>query len=373
MYRLTLTLPPSRSFPMLAEHPPTEAWFEALLSRFRPDVVHVQSGYLLGAPALAAAGRLGIPVVLTLHDYWFACPRVTLRHPNGDICTGAERPSKCAWCLTADKRRYHLLNRLSGGSLDSQKDRSIIWATAVGGSADSVERRQHALHALLDSAALVLAPTRFVATQVAATGYAVDRIRLSRYGMPPARARRGAHGSTLRLAFIGQLAPHKGVHLAIAAVRALLGRDVSLAVHGPLTPYPDYVDSLTTLAGGDPRITFHGPYRREELPDIFDTADVVLVPSLWHEVAAIVIQEAQMAGVPVVASALGGSPELIADDIDGLLFDPRGLEISTRQVARLLDEPGLLPRLQASAPRPRTIEDEVDALLATYADVCQAP
>jgi glycosyltransferase involved in cell wall biosynthesis len=365
-HRLTVTLPASRPFALLSQHAPAETWFQQLLSDTRPDVVHVQSGYLLGAPALAAARRSGTPAVLTLHDYWFACPRVTLRHPDGSICTGAERPAKCAWCLTADQRRHGLLDRVTGGALTRGKDRSTIWRLGMGGPEAAIVERQAVLRDLLNSAAAVLAPTRFVAAQVAAVGYPVDRIRLSRYGMPPQRPSPPARTASLRLAFIGQLAPHKGVHVLIEAMRALAGRKVSLAVHGPLTPHPAYVAQLKALADDDTRITFHGPYRRESLADIFAATDVVVVPSIWHEVAAIVIQEAQMAGVPVLASSLGGSPELIADDRDGLLFDPARPGDLARQITRLLDEPGLLPRLVAAAPRPRTIDDEVDALLELY-------
>lgn len=372
-HRLTLTLPPSQSFPLLTTHAPAEAWLESHCRAFRPDVVHVQSGYLLGGPALTVARRLGIPAVVTLHDYWFACPRVTLRHPDGGLCSGAERPSKCAWCLTADKRRYRAINRLAGGRLDAGQDRSTLWALTVGGPTVDVERRQRLLRELLRSAALVMAPTRFVASQVAAgTGYPLDGIRLSRYGMPPMPVARLRRGATLRLAFIGQLAPHKGVHLAIDAVRALADRDLSLTIHGPLEPYPDYVAALRARAGDDPRIVFQGPYQRAALPAIFAATDVVVVPSLWHEVAAIVIQEAQMAGIPVVASTLGGSPELITHDVDGLLFDAARPDDLTRQLARLVDETGLQARLQAAAPAPRTIDDEAQALLAAYQDVVGA-
>ncbi len=368
-HRLTVTLPPSRPFPLLCEHAPAEAWFHRLLSETQPDVMHVQSGYLLGAPALAAARRSATPAVLTLHDYWFACPRVTLRHPDGSICTGAERPAKCAWCLTADQRRHGLLDRLTAGALTRGQDQSTVWRLAMGGPEAAILHRQVTLRELLGSAAAVLAPTRFVAAQVAATGYPLNRIRLSRYGMPPQRARQSGRAASLRLSFIGQLAPHKGVHLLIEAMRALGGRNVSLAIHGPLTPYPAYVAQLRSLAGDDARITFHGPYRRESLPELFDATDVVVAPSVWHEVAAIVIQEAQMAGVPVLASNLGGSPELIADDRDGLLFDPARPGDLTRQIGRLIDDPHLLPRLAAAAPTPRTIDEEVDALLELYSAI----
>ena len=369
IHRLTVTMPASRPFHLLYDHPPTEAWFEQHLRASRPDVMHVQSGYLLGAPALAAARRTGTPVVLTLHDYWFACPRVTLLHPSGEICSGPERAAKCAWCLTADQRRVRLLDTLLGGRPSRAKDRSLAWRALVGGPTAPIDRRRARLADLLASARLVLAPTRFVAEQVAAIGYPAERVRASRCGIPAMPRRRQRAGATLRLSFIGQLAPHKGVHLLVAAVRALPDRPITLDIHGPLTPYPDYVATLRGLAGDDARITFHGPYRREALPELFAASDAVVVPSVWHEVAALVIQEAQAAGVPVVASALGGSPELIADGVDGLLFDPADPGALGRQLARLLDEPGLLERLEAAAPRPRTTDEEVTALLALYDDV----
>jgi glycosyltransferase involved in cell wall biosynthesis len=367
--RLALTLGPRTSFTMLTRHAPTEAWFAEHIAATAPDVVHVQSGYLLGAPALAAARRAEVPAVLTLHDYWFACPRVTLQHPDGAVCSGPERPAKCAWCLTTERRAYRWLDTASGKRLSAGRDRSALWRAAFGAGTSAVAARQKELRALLDTAAAVLAATRFVATQVAATGYPADRILSSRCGIPEIRPRKASATRPLRLAFIGQVAPHKGVHLAIEAVRALDGRELSLAIHGPLTPHPAYVAQLRRAAADDPRITFHGPYRRDDLAELFDQTDLVVVPSVWHEVAALVIQEAQMAGVPVLASNLGGSPELVIDGVDGLLFDPADSGALTRQIARVLDEPGLLPRLQAAVARPRSVDDEVDALLDLYARV----
>lgn len=371
-HRLTLTLAASRPFPLLTDHRPAETWFDAFLQAERPDVVHVQSGYLLGAPALSAARRAGVPAVLTLHDYWFACPRVTLRHPDGTICSGPERPAKCAWCLSADQRRFRWLDRASGGALGRAQDRSRVWRHLVGGPIEAIAARQRLLFDLLESAAVVLAPTRFVADQVAAIGFPADRIRSSRCGLPPLPRRAVRPTGTLRLSFIGQVAPHKGVHLLIEAVRALPGRPLEVHVHGPLTPYPEYVAGLRQIAAADRRIVFHGPYQRDALPDLFAGSDVVVVPSVWHEVAALVIQEAQASGVPVLASNLGGSPELVTSEVDGLLFDPSRPGDLTRQIARLLDDPGLVARLAAAAPRRRTIDEEVDALVALYESLGRA-
>ena len=372
-HRLTLSLPPSRPFPLLAGHPAAEAWFARLLGETAPDVVHVQSGYLLGAPAMAAARRAGIPVVLTLHDYWFACPRVTLRHPSGEICSGPERPSKCAWCLTADRRRYQLLDRLSGGAMTRGQDRSRLWQLAIGGPVEAVVHRQQELADLLRSAAVVLAPTRFVAAQVAAgTGYPLEAIRLSRYGMPPIERVRRTPGATLRLAFIGQLAPHKGVHLAVDAVRALPDRPITLDVYGPLTPYPG-VRGAPAIAGRW-RSAHHFP---RALPARGAARRV-----RGHRRRGRALGVARGGGDRHSGSAGGGpaGDRLHTRGVAGT--HPRrsgrpalrsGRSHSpTRQLARLLDEPGLRAALDAAAPQPRTIDDEVDALLALYASLGRA-
>ncbi len=371
--RLDVTLSPDASFVLLAEHAPAEAWFDALLVRFRPDVVHLHSGYLLGIVTIRAAHRAGVPVVLTLHDYWFACPRVTRLHPSGEVCSGAETPAKCAWCLSSDQRRFRLADRLTGGRLSAAKDASLIWRAFMGGPVDGVRARQQATRDALESVSIVLAPSRFVAAAVAGESYPLERMRLSRYGIPSPAVRQPVPNQRLRIAYFGQLAPHKGVHLVVEAVRALPGHDLALTVHGPLGAHPEYVARLQRLADGDPRICFAGPYQREALARLYDETDVVVVPSVWHEVAALVIQEALSAGIPVVVSTLGGSPEFVHDGVNGLLFDVARPGALVEAFRRLLDDPTLVARLAAGCQPARTVDAEVDALVEAYASLCSPP
>ena len=89
--------------------------------------------------------------------------------------------------------------------------------------------------------------------------------------------------------------------------------------------------------------------------------DVLVVPSIWPENSPFVIQEALLSGVPVVASRIGGIPELVDDGRNGLLFEPRDVDGSAPRAARLLDEPGLLDTLGAGARATtfRTLDDDV--------------
>jgi glycosyltransferase involved in cell wall biosynthesis len=366
VHRLTLTLAPGRTFPLLWEHPAAEEWCMTTVTRFAPAVVHVHSGYLLGAPALAAARRAGVSSVVTLHDYWFACPRITLVQPGGARCSGPETAGKCAWCLASDQRRIRWLpgpmrDRLAARARKSPAPRWLDAQSRV------VAARQRGVLDALAGAAAVLSPTRFVADAVAAAGFATRPITVQPVGHPRTEwiARR-PDANHVRLAYLGQIAPHKGVHLAIDAVRANRDPRLTLAVHGPLTPHEDYVTELRRRAAGDPRIVFHGPYRRADLPAIFSVTDALLVPSTWYENAPLVIYEAHAAGVPVVASRLGGIPELVTNERDGLLFEPDQADDLGRQIERLLTEPDLLARLGAGARAPRTIDDDVQGLVRLY-------
>ena len=367
VHRLTLGVDGRRSFALMTGHAGAEAWFTRYLRADAPDVVHVHSGYLLGHPAMAAARHQAIPYVVTLHDYWFACPRITRLTSRGTLCSGPEGAGKCTACLLGERRRFRWADRALGGALTPGVRWAVDRALPIANRTSSeVARRQDRLVRDLKGAACVIAPTRFVAESVGSIGFAPEQVRVSPHGLARLPVLPRVAGDGFRIRYIGQIAPHKGVELAVEAVRANRDPSLRLAIHGPLTPYPAYVAQLRAQAGNDGRITFDGPYDRDGLPAILAATEVVVVPSVCHEVAGIVIMEAHAAGVPVVASRLGGIPEVIRDGVDGLLFDPFSPGDLQRQLGRVMSEPGLLDRLRAGARPPRSLADDVDGLVGLF-------
>jgi len=73
--------------------------FDQLLGEIRPDVVHVHHTLYLSGELVLAARKRGIPVVLTVHDYWFLCHRIILTDVNGRQCSGPAMGLKCPLCL----------------------------------------------------------------------------------------------------------------------------------------------------------------------------------------------------------------------------------------------------------------------------------
>ncbi len=119
------------------------------------------------------------------------------------------------------------------------------------------------------------------------------------------------------------------------------------------------------MAEGLP-VTFTGRFDRADAAEIYGALDVLVVPSLWPENSPLVIHEAFMAGVVVVAARAGGIPGLVADGVSGLLFDASSPESLANALARLIDDPGLVDRLRAASPAVRSIGQDAAEWEARY-------
>ncbi len=127
-----------------------------------------------------------------------------------------------------------------------------------------------------------------------------------------------------------------------------------------------FVKELRGLAGGDRRITFAGPFPREEVGYVLSGLDVLVVPSRWYENQPGVILEAFAVGIPVVATDVGGMSEFVRHEENGLLFERESVEDLARQLRRLGEEPGLIGRLRAGIGPVKTVEENVDELEVLY-------
>jgi D-inositol-3-phosphate glycosyltransferase len=156
----------------------------------------------------------------------------------------------------------------------------------------------------------------------------------------PAEPRtRGRH----RLVVVGRLVERKGIADVITALRDLPGTELVIA-GGPdregLDRDPDAV-RLAGLAGRlgvADQVVLRGRLGREQVPALLRSADVV-VCTPWYEPFGIVPLEAMACGVPVVASAVGGLVDTVADGVTGLLVPPRQPAALAEALRELLADP----------------------------------
>lgn len=327
-----------------------ERAFKGVLDRERPDIVHIQ--HLMGLPVSLVDTLLeqGIPMVLTLHDYWYICANAQLlTNYDNTICAGPSRFLNCANCgLTRVGIRG-----------------AAIMAPTV---APIFALRNRRLSKVLNCASGLIAPTTFVRDMYGSLGAETEKIRVISHGIElPGEypSRRKPVKNELHASYIGGLSWQKGVHVLISAFNLLPFEGSSLTIWGDLGAYPRYVSEIRRLAS-HPGIEFAGRLTRRRFWSNLASSDVIAVPSLWYETASLIVQEAFAAGVPVVASRIGALEERVQDGVDGLLFPPGDVNALADVLGRLRARPDLLRQLQAGIRPVRSISDHASEIEALY-------
>jgi hypothetical protein len=339
------------------------------------DLVHVFHARNIGTAAITEPLALGIPVVVNLMDFWFLCPNFLLLHSSGALCDGPpEGGLGCVPCMNQTLNGTVRDRDLAESLLALAAERASPGAGMRAAGAHALVGRKRRLFAVLGQAQAVVAPSQFVKSVFERNGFDPRRLIHVPYGVDTARLKglrpRVADG-TLAIGFIGSIAPHKGLHVAVEAVRGLHDPRCRLHVHGNLQTHTEYAARVTAAARDDPRIVFHGGFAPTELATVLSGLDCVVVPSLWYENTPFTVLEALAARKPVVASNHAGMAEIVNDGGNGLLFEAGRADRLRAAFSRLLNEPDLLPALTPTG-QARTVEDNVGDFLVLYETIADA-
>jgi glycosyltransferase involved in cell wall biosynthesis len=147
---------------------------------------------------------------------------------------------------------------------------------------------------------------------------------------------------------VGAICPRKNQNALIRALDPLAAQKKFTVVflgQADAGPYGAEFSQLVTERGWCEHAGFAG---RERMKEFFKSATALVLPT-WEDNCPMVVLEAMAAGVPVLASKVGGVPDLIEDGKTGLFCDPQQSESFCTGVARLLDDPALRQRLAADA------------------------
>jgi glycosyltransferase involved in cell wall biosynthesis len=228
-------------------------------------------------------------------------------------------------------------------------------------------------NAALHRAALVLSPSEYL--REIAIGWGVDPSRLVVVPNPapdvPELPSREALRAELAvggvvLAFAGRLTAQKALDMALDALRDV--PEATLLVLGD-GPERERLELEAARRGLDGRARFLGAGARDDVLRLYRAADAAVLTSAWENLPHTVL-EALAVGTPVIATSVGGVPEVVRDGENGLLVPAGDAGALTAAVRRLVDEPGLRERLAAAAApsvaalSERATLDRIEELLA---------
>jgi glycosyltransferase involved in cell wall biosynthesis len=197
------------------------------------------------------------------------------------------------------------------------------------------------------------------------------RLAVIRNGVDPAyvssSVERGAPAtrSVPVLTFVGRLAPQKDPLCLLEAVRGLSLGSLLMIGEGPLRREIHERIRRHALAG---RVTLMDP--RPDIPDVLAASDIFVLPSRWEGLPLAII-EAMMAGLPVVATRVGGVPELVEDGVTGFLVPPGDPKALAAALERLASNAGLRRRMGAAGRAKALREFRLERMLSETARLYQ--
>jgi glycosyltransferase involved in cell wall biosynthesis len=211
---------------------------------------------------------------------------------------------------------------------------------------------------ILDGVAAVVCVGEALAgrTRAALPGRLAERVRVVRNGIDSERftpstdgavASSTAHDARLRIAFVGRMIAEKGPDVLIRAAQRLRRPDLEyllIGSHGfardaSLSPYEaelrKLADEATAESGA--RIQFEPFVDRMALPALLRSVDLLVVPSRWAEPSGLTAMEGLATGLPVIASRVGGLPDLVGSA--GVLVEPDDPDALADAIVALADDP----------------------------------
>ena len=274
----------------------------SLLTRQKVTLANAHHFLNFGINALRdVAVEENIDTVLTLHEFLLLC------HHHGQMVTRPER-------------------RLCYGA----SERNCI-ACFPEHSQVQFHRRRELFRRYLAPLRGLVAPSAFLADRIAASGLTDKRIAVIengvlRHGRDAAAASGHRHSAVWTFGFFGQITPFKGVDVLLDGAERLaempeLARRVHIRIHGNLVGQDDgFTARFNRALKQYPFLSYAGPYANEGVTELMRQCEYVLLPSTWWENSPVVIQEAYLAGCPVLCSGIGGMAEKVKDGLTGIHF-----------------------------------------------------
>jgi glycosyltransferase involved in cell wall biosynthesis len=302
---------------------PELVWdFKRLFEEWRPEIVHCHG--LIVHSVLGPARHVKAAVIAGAHDYSFVCAKKTLLR-DGSICPGP----KLATCVKCASRHFGpkgapgaIALYMTGGRLSRAQIRIAV-SSAVANYGSSPNPRT--------DAGVRVVPTFINESDLSAAATAPP---------PPWAPERPF------IFFAGALSEHKGIWILLHAHQRLVaqGVDVDLVIAG--LPQDISVDDLRA-----PRVHVVMNASHPEVLGAWRAASVGVHPAVWGEPCSLAVIECLASGTPMVATNVGGNPDLLDQGSCGVLVPPGDSEALASAIRALLEDPDERHRLGVNGMR----------------------
>ena len=313
----------------------TRRKFTAILDVFRPDVVHLNNIHTQLSPIIAEiAHEKGIKVVWTLHDSKLSCP-----------CYTCQRDGK--WCEECFTNKFAVVKHrcMPGGVLGSL----IGWREIRKWNPQRLEK-------CVDT---FISPSSFMMDTVARSGYKTDKFRVLCNFIDLSKVQNPSFAKSEHYVFVGRLSEVKGIRTLCKAASTL---PYKLIVVGG----GELLDELRQQYSNCKKIEFLGHQQWTQFRPLLENARFMVLPSEWSENNPLTIIESQSLGTPILGARIGGIPELINENVNGMTFESGNVEDLKNKITQMWNRTWDYETIAADAQRNYSAESYYEKLMAIY-------
>ena len=353
------------------DSPETTALLRGVVARLAPQVVAIIDFPGWPANTVSTCQQAGSRVLYYLQNMWPLCTRLSLYSRWRDVCYDFKGGVRCVECMAdiVGSRAARARDRVPRWLWNQARFNTAakrLYRALRGGREGTDEsdlgsgygRRRTAYIRAINEADLLIGISRGSLAAAARLGVRATRTRELpirylaqkelRQARPARATRTGEPQQVLRVAYIGAVAPEKGVEVLVSAFSGIARGVASLDIYGNVSPeYRAYLEGISNRSNPP---AFHGRYDRRSLPALLAETDIGIVPSTCEDTLPSTVVEFHALGIPVIGSRIGGIPELIDAERNGLLFEPGSVEELRSVLFKVAAKPEIITVWRGNLP-----------------------
>lgn len=282
---------------------------DKFLKEIKPDIVHLNSiSRYLSPSVIASCKKYKIPIVMTLHDGFFACPDVALLIKSETYC-------KDALC-----KKGNILPCVINKCNDKSLLKSVVSAS---------EFFFRKIHKLYDKVDVFICPSRAIYDLALSSGIKKEKLNLvpnfideSYFNIASSEENKGY------FLYVGRLEPVKGLNFLLEAMKNL--PEINLKIVGTGSEEDNLKELARKLELTN--VEFLGFKTGEELEKCYLDSIATIIPSIYLEAFGLTVIESFAYSKPVIGSKIGGIGEIIQNGVNGKLFEVANIEQLTTAI-----------------------------------------
>ena len=283
-------------------NPFTASIVRQILKKERPNIIHIHNFMgIFSLSILNVLQELKLPVVLTAHDYSLICPKSTIFCYSGLPCEVPKTACKAIRKL----QRYLIAEKIS----------------------------------------MLISPSKFLADQLTKTVFKDVKVIVIPNPSEYTEVKFKKEYDTYSVLYIGRLEWYKGIYVLIKAFKQLNYKNMKMIIVGRGAEEKN----IKKISDSHSRIAYYGFVSAIKKRELLQKANITVIPSLWCEPFPIVTLESFRSKTPVIASNIGGLPEIVIDGYNGRLFEPGSLKELKSILIELIKDKEELKKLEEGA------------------------